>query len=275
MNSLLILFIAHALGDFYLQTNKMAQDKYNCLCYRSFIYSLAMLLGVIVINTHLKITSVLLMVGGISLVHLVVDLLGIWLNSKMSLKSRIYNFFIFAIDQTIHLIAIYVCLHYFFGHPATLDVNAGIVLLFIIVYAMKPTSIFIGKIVSLVDETESITSKNPTKKEIMINDFDNKEVYYMSIKENILTNDINTKIERKENYDSTKDGFYFDSGTIIGIIERLLIIAIALTGSINSIAIIIAAKTMVRYGQFEGDNGFRAKYLVGTLSSIFMGIGFF
>lgn len=68
--------------------------------------------------------------------------------------------------------------------------------------------------------------------------------------------------------------FELDEGTVIGILERMLILVMGVSGSINGIGFLIAAKTMVRYGQFddkEKDGNFRSKYLIGTLLSVLLG----
>lgn len=76
------------------------------------------------------------------------------------------------------------------------------------------------------------------------------------------------------NKDKTVKKFELDEGTVIGILERMLILTMGVSGSINGIGFLIAAKTMVRYGQFddkEKDNNFRSKYLIGTLLSVLLG----
>lgn len=76
------------------------------------------------------------------------------------------------------------------------------------------------------------------------------------------------------NKDKSVKKFELDEGTVIGILERMLILAMGVSGSINGIGFLIAAKTMVRYGQFddkEKDTNFRSKYLIGTLLSVLLG----
>jgi hypothetical protein len=60
----------------------------------------------------------------------------------------------------------------------------------------------------------------------------------------------------------------FDTGIIIGIFERLIVVTLFYLGAVSAIALIIGAKTWVRYGEIKEDNQFRTKYLVGTLASI-------
>jgi len=71
--------------------------------------------------------------------------------------------------------------------------------------------------------------------------------------------------------------FKIDEGTIIGFIERYLILFLGLANAISGIGLVIAAKTMVRYGQFDNSEtnskkSFRTKYLIGTLTSVMLAV---
>lgn len=58
------------------------------------------------------------------------------------------------------------------------------------------------------------------------------------------------------------------AGYKIGYLERLIILLLCLFGAISTCALVIAAKTLVRYSEFSNDNAFREVFLVGTLMSI-------
>ena len=58
------------------------------------------------------------------------------------------------------------------------------------------------------------------------------------------------------------------AGYKIGYLERLIILLLCLFGSVSTCALVIAAKTLVRYAEFSNDNAFREIFLVGTLMSI-------
>lgn len=73
--------------------------------------------------------------------------------------------------------------------------------------------------------------------------------------------------------------YKFDQGVLIGILERFIILLLGIAGELGSVSIIIAAKTMVRYGEFTNDEKdidehkiTRSKYLIGTLSSVLLGL---
>lgn len=59
----------------------------------------------------------------------------------------------------------------------------------------------------------------------------------------------------------------FDVGSIIGILERLLVVIFAYLGDLAAIAIIITVKTWARTADLK-KKGFRNRYLLGTLASL-------
>lgn len=56
-------------------------------------------------------------------------------------------------------------------------------------------------------------------------------------------------------------------GSIIGILERLIIVLLSLLNLWSSIALVFTAKSIARFKQLE-DKGFAQKYLIGTLLSL-------
>jgi hypothetical protein len=56
-------------------------------------------------------------------------------------------------------------------------------------------------------------------------------------------------------------------GATIGALERLLIVALMLTGAAAAVGFVIAAKTIARFKQLD-DRGFAEYYLLGTLASV-------
>ncbi len=56
-------------------------------------------------------------------------------------------------------------------------------------------------------------------------------------------------------------------GEAIGILERLVVVTLVLTGSTAAIGFVIAAKTLARFRQLD-DRAFAEYYLLGTLASV-------
>lgn len=95
-------------------------------------------------------------------------------------------------------------------------------------------------------------------------------VLYLIMPSSILIDRVLCVVTKSRSFKS----FELDEGTVIGILERMLILVMGVSGTISGIGFIIAAKTMVRYGQFDHkgqNNNFRSKYLIGTLLSVLLG----
>ena len=70
---------------------------------------------------------------------------------------------------------------------------------------------------------------------------------------------------------SVPDGAPARIGATIGALERLLIVALVLSGAEAAVGFVIAAKTIARFRQLD-DRGFAEYYLLGTLASVSVAI---
>lgn len=309
MNNLLVLLIAHAMGDFYFQSDAMAQKKnsiWKYLISHCLIYSFFTIVGVLILKRNLNLFQGIIMILSMSLMHFLVDLLLPVLAFKFceiykkfkktdepdsepvietnvdskqvrvfGLKSDFSKFqslVLFIVDQIIHFIIIFLSISCVIGKIDFNVVNKVILLIFIVVYAGMPSAILIEKVVSLVDTTKNSNSDEGVQSSegLENSNEDNEDattngLYEDMTKDGVTPSGLGESIAK---YNS-------DTGTVIGIIERLLIVVLALSSSINSIAIIVATKTMVRYGQFDNADDFRTKYLIGTLTSILVGVSLY
>jgi len=96
------------------------------------------------------------------------------------------------------------------------------------------------------------------------------------------------------NKEEKDKAFEIDAGTMIGMLERIIIVALCIFGGMSGIGFILTAKTMVRYGEFEKEEKVsdikvsntkvantkatsikltRTKYLLGTLASTGIALG--
>lgn len=72
--------------------------------------------------------------------------------------------------------------------------------------------------------------------------------------------------------------FELNQGVMIGYLERIIIVVLGLLNQLGVISILLVAKTLVRYGQFQleknpdVENLTPNKYLIGTLLSILLGL---
>ena len=225
MNLLLVL-IAHFLGDFVFQTERMAQKKRTSI--KSFvlhclIYSFFITLTLIWIRPIDKIIFAIII---IVLSHVTIDFIKnilLRIISKRYEDHRGLDFAVFVIDQIIHITIIL----FIVGLTETRSMYTGIkdiqpvmVIAFIYFICLSPAAVFIKKVLALFslqneDESDNVLSK---------------------------------------------------SGYLIGVLERIIILTLGLSGQLGAIGFVLAAKSLARFKQLE-DKVFAEKYLIGTLLS--------
>ncbi|MHA6251167.1 DUF3307 domain-containing protein [Oceanobacillus sp. CAU 1775] len=268
---LLSLLLAHLIADFWLQTDQMVREKLTFLKKHLIHHLLAtgvtllFIWGVIYEFQHI-LKYLFLPLIFICMTHLLIDLLKIKLGeTKDSMKKLGF----FLLDQVLHVtIIVTTCFLFFQQEPlaiwnSLLNLHEGIIqtTLFILILFILATTVS-GHIVKYV--VGSLPSE-----------FTNFEG------ELTLRNKISNKSEKNvPNTDNsfTEEYHYYSyssplrsRGKLIGYIERLLVIVLTMIGSYQSIAFIIAAKSIARFKQLD-DRNWAEYFLLGTLSSIFLGL---
>ena len=234
MAKYLILIIMHLLGDFYLQTTKVAQCKnasrrsecerckkcknhswinWKYLLVHSLLYVVPFLgLHFIMDGRYVKNVLVTLFVT-----HVLVDTASCYFNKRN--KQTI----VFIVDQALHvgilcLIPRFVTISY--------NINdcyyAVLKIIFAYLMLIMPCSITVSKLF-------------------------------------------------KDTYPQSKEIGIFDIGSIIGVMERILTFIFASFESFPVIAIIITVKTWARTNDLK-EPEFRNKYLLGTLTSLVLAL---
>lgn len=234
MVNFLILLILHFIGDFYLQTTKLANCKNanigencnncsNCkkkaffnnkyLIFHTLLYVVPFLL----LFCMTKWTSTLIIIGTLIVSHYVVDVISCYLNKK--LKQTL----VFVLDQILHTAILAGAYKLFDFNSVFLQYEIAIKIVFSILFLIVPVSVFINK----------------------------------------LFQDL---------FPETEQGKIFDVGSIIGILERALVMIFACLGDFATIAIIITIKTWARTSDLKDKPDFRNKYLLGTLASLVLAL---
>lgn len=233
---LLLFLIGHLLGDFYLQSNKLALAKdvsFKQLLKHGFIYLCSMLIVVIpVFNVELVSCAVV-----ISLIHFIIDFIKYLMKTmKPSFSQVKYDYNFYLLDQFAHIVTIilvWIILYLFSKYP--------IQYLNIIQFIINDTDLDIVNLLSwlfillLITKPFSITIK---------------KVLY-------CYRPINSEIE---------DG-HANAGALIGILERLIILLFLSVGQYSAIGFVLTAKSIARYNKIADDPMFSEYYLLGTLLS--------
>lgn len=150
MNNILILFILHVVGDFYLQSDKVAKKKENLNTFMQIhfvLYSIPFALLFI----YFKIDVSYLII--IILSHLLIDVYSVKLKYKYKEKECL----IFCSDQFIHIVIIFLCSSYM-NLPIMLSIKTLISILAILIL-IKPTSVLISLTFEVIFKEEKSNSE--------------------------------------------------------------------------------------------------------------------
>ena len=234
MVSFLILLILHFLGDFYLQTSKIAKCKsanigegcngcHSCKKNAFFnnkyiiVHALFYIVPFLFLFAMTRWTSALTIIAILLFSHYVIDIASCYLNKKN--KQTL----VFILDQILHIAILFSTHRLFDFNSQFFQYESAIKLTFSTLFLMVPSSVFIDK----------------------------------------LFQDLFPKTKKSE---------LFDVGSIIGILERVLVLIFACFGDLAAIAIIITVKTWARSSDLKYKIDFRNKYLLGTLASLVLAL---
>jgi len=226
-NLFLFSLIVHLLGDFYLQSEKLANDKITKIAKLSvhiLIYSITAFILFCLAFSMKVIIFLLLFI----FLHLLVDFVKFSLDNTI-LKPIKSNHgvagWVFITDQLLHIIIIFLlCSFYQSRFPITsfLDYNRILRIVLVFLLILKPVNIAFRKVFS--------------------------------------------HIKPKMDKDAAESEF--NTGQLIGNMERILIVIFLLLGQFTAIGLVFTAKSITRYNKIAEDKEFAEYYLLGTLFSI-------
>ncbi|HKL79506.1 MAG TPA: DUF3307 domain-containing protein [Mobilitalea sp.] len=269
---ILICMSAHLLGDYYLQSDKMAEGKkkqWKKLFWHGVVYGIPFITIMALVQMS---ATLMLCLGLLILSHLLVDVLKA---AYSRLMGRIgqgqligKKGFIYAMDQLLHLLVILILCYIFRGSdirlyrwvenifdilPFSSEEMLRWILLILAIY--KPVNITIHQLFSdFKPAAEKQVEKNSSSK-LTAASLRRKEVH---------GEDADCYIE-DESYRVLKDK---KAGAIIGFLERLLVIIFISIQQYAAIGLILTAKSIVRYDRITKDKEFSEYYLIGTLFSL-------
>lgn len=241
-NDLLLLFLlAHITADFYLQTQRIADEKDKKIRLM-LLHGLIYLVVSVVVIIPVFSPEVLLAAVAISLIHLIVDFIKMIIKKrcmkngdKSRFKKWFENGFVFVVDQIIHILSIVlVCV--LFGVLASGISTAGwVTAVFAQIGVSKVLALKITLLLLLLAKPINLTFKKTFEKP---KDKDKK----------------NTRQQRM--------------GARIGVLERFLILIFLIVNQYAAIGLVLTAKSIARYKKISTDKKFGEYYLCGTLFSV-------
>lgn len=248
MNTLLLLGVAHVIGDYLLQWRTLAKKKKESgrflLCHAA-LYALAMLL-VFLCAPPLQAGGAL---AALALTHWGIDFVRIQVDKKrQSARVRAISF---CVDQALHLGVIVVCWAVLLRGQQTEGwkwlcgqdwFRPTLLYAALLCVIWKPAAILVSKVLDLLPSpAESKPGEAKTEEPEELKKTNNNEE------------------------DLEED---FRSGELIGKLERVIVAALVLSGAATAIGFVLTAKSVARFKQMEEDRDFAERYLVGTLLSV-------
>lgn len=228
--------LGHIIGDFYLQTDKLAAKKKKStpsMLLHCLLYTIVLGVGVSILSGGVVETLAISMMIFVS--HLIIDLFKRELEKKPTNKEYV----VFLVDQGMHMLVLFFI--YFIGKQWSfiqvnhklmihdLDMLTCAAVALAVLVCWKPAGILVSSVFKGIPAT--IEQANQTAEE-------------------------SDKIE----IEGAKIGYW------IGVLEREIILMLGLMGQFGAIGFVLTAKSLARFKQLE-NKSFAEKYLVGTLLS--------
>ena len=225
----LVLIIAHGLGDFYFQSNKLAEEKqkdYWFVLKHSLLYLIVLCICIIPFWSNSLFIAILVL----AIAHLITD------SCKFAWCKRHENSYItYFVDQGIHIGCIAAASIYMTYNDYMLSMLPAIedTLMMVIGDPEKPF-LWVGLIL-LILKPANVTIKQ-------------------------LTDRFKPTDDTENNRES--------AGALIGLLERLIAILFISIGQYAAIGLVLTAKSVARYNKISESKQFAEYYLLGTLASL-------
>lgn len=226
-----LYFLGHIAGDFYFQSQSMAERKradIKMVCKHALLYWLAMLaVSVPLLIADPAAGVIAFAAAGLS--HLIIDVI-----KYAAARKNPDSLAVFIADQALH-IAIIIAGSYILQRFIPPD---GISVL------------FAGMGISYI-KTATFAAA----------------LALMGRPANIAFKKIMNAARAEDKFGDTVAGMR-NAGAIIGTLERIIVCVMFFLGEYAAIAIVLTAKSIARYNKLQAEPKFAEYYLIGTLSSI-------
>lgn len=246
---LLIYFLGHILGDYYFQSEELAEEK-NKKMKKLMQHNCIYLISCIIIILPVFSLRILLSAVAVSLMHAAVDMAK-YFYLKYFVKQDIPVRRVYIWDQAIHIICLIT------AACVMASDKQHISSVFILNNFMDAINIgkmkFLSWIVMLlfIFKPANITIKQLLSGYKPVNE---------TVKQLLSAGKIVENTSYTEKDDKRTGGF-------IGSLERLIILIFLAMNQFSAIGLVLTAKSVARYNKIAEDKDFAEYYLIGTLLS--------
>ncbi|HHV12736.1 MAG TPA: DUF3307 domain-containing protein [Clostridiales bacterium] len=236
---MIVLVMSHTIGDFYLQTNKIAKKKeksFKWLCLHGLLYWLSFFL------VSLPVLSLEIFLCGLvmGVVHLIIDSIKFIVMNYSKRKKKLtsnYRRNMYLLDQVAHVAGL-IAGGYFFASG-----NYGVELISLCRDFINVTGIPALKAVCIVLAILLIHKPaNITISHLLVGYKPKKELSDLQVQD-------------------------YKAGRFIGSVERMIMLILLVLGQYSAIGLVLTAKSIARYDEIAKNKITAEYYLLGTLMS--------
>lgn len=255
MTILLMLGIAHVLGDYLFQPERLAKAKTQKL---RWMLLHAGIYGTMMLTVFLCAEGEPAFWGwaSLTLTHFVIDTLrAYWWERKW--KGAMGRLNLFCLDQLLHVAAI-AAVGMLLLRPnetallgdlkTTHGFWTALVCASLVCAIWDPAAVLVRKVFALFPSTQSVQPAETVQPA-----------------DTVQPTETVQPTQAVQSAEAAKSEVR--SGELIGKLERVIIAALVLCGQYSAIGFVLTAKSVARFKQIETDRDFAERYLVGTLVS--------
>ncbi len=256
-----LFLLAHVLGDFYIQTDKIAKKKEKSM---KWVLIHGMCYQGVMLLISLPIMSWEIVLGGTiaAILHSFIDIVKyIYISYKIKRKkmTQIVERNVFFIDQLLHTVCLIGIAYWFVRNNVRLNVAyiiedffnvveiskvQAMTYLLAVLVIHKPVNIAISKLLMIY--------KPENKDEDEKHDNNAGRIHILQIYKP------QNKIDMKHDN---------NVGRFIGTVERIIMLIFLSIGQYSAIGLVLTAKSIARYDRISKEKDFAEYYLLGTLLS--------
>ncbi|MGF6991150.1 hypothetical protein M2145_000031 [Lachnospiraceae bacterium PF1-21] len=243
---LLMLICGHMIGDFYLQSEKMARkkdEKYSGVCIHGLCYGAVLLLMSLVIKSR----EVIIYTSVAVVMHFIIDSLKYLYIKNIKVKSQRVTKNIFIIDQSIHLLSLLIIAFLFARGGGQVMCAFDVITEYFSLIKTSPQHVFLWVTILLIVHKPA----------------------------NVFIGQILAGYKPSEAEDVQMQTSDKRAGRYIGSLERIIMVILMSVGQYAAMGLVLTAKSIARYDRITKDSAFSEYYLLGTLLSTLTAIGVF
>lgn len=232
----ILLLLAHIIGDFYFQSEKMAKKK-ECILLHSILYWGAFLgVSILVFSKELFVSGMVL-----SVIHMVIEFIELKIIKHKQKKKEISSIEkrdLYVLEQLIHISCVLVVSCYLTYENYQITTYYIFKVFFDIVQISKINMLYWITILLAIHKPANLTISH------LISAYKPKK--------------------NMNELDFTED---YMAGRFIGTLERIVILIFIVIGQYSAIGLVLTAKSIARYDEIAKNKITAEYYLLGTLLS--------